>query len=175
MLVGDETIEQWPEALWPPLTIFKMGSAGDRTQHTLWRLRQVAEHLNTRFGVVMLGGGNLADGDDPAEVAAGIHAVVRKTEFVARAPTAAMLLPRLVGVPPELDRRRAKLNDLLRSEPSIPSIDVELAYRPLDTDPRDVGIRREPALPAYQTYRAMTRSILAHLDDVLPRLARASE
>ena len=117
VLVGDETIEQWPEALWPPLTIFKMGSAGDRTQHTLWRLRQVAEHLNTRFGVVMLGGGNLADGDDPAEVAAGIHAVVRKTEFVARAPTAAMLLPRLVGVPPELDRRRAKLNDLLRSEP----------------------------------------------------------
>ena len=96
VLLGDSNAAAWPPDLLaaglPGLAVFNFGLPGDRIQNVLWRLDSVPTgHLRPRDVVIVLGTNNLADGDIPAEIAAGIDAVIAKLRALWGDP--AIILP----------------------------------------------------------------------------------
>jgi pimeloyl-ACP methyl ester carboxylesterase len=77
VILGDSLAQYWSEGLWKPRTVFNLGVAADKTQHVLWRM-QAPELVNLKPKVVLIivGTNNLAAGDTPAGIAAGIGAVM---------------------------------------------------------------------------------------------------
>ena len=96
VILGDSNAAAWPpdllaEAL-TGIAVFNFGLPGDRIQNALWRLDAVPTgHLRPRDVVIVLGTNNLADGDAPEEIAAGIDAVIAKARLVWGDP--AIILP----------------------------------------------------------------------------------
>ena len=82
LFVGDSITEGWPASLWEehfaPLDAANFGIGGDMTENLLWRLQNGAKgKLDPRVVVLMIGTNNLGiRGDDPAEVALGVEAVI---------------------------------------------------------------------------------------------------
>ena len=113
---GDSITDGWHgsgKAVWEkefaPLKAANFGIGGDRTQHVLWRLQNgELDGVNPKAVVLMIGTNN-AGSNSPAEVAAGVKAIVDTIHE--KAPSAKILLlaifPR--GAAPE-DKLR-KLND----------------------------------------------------------------
>lgn len=98
VFVGDSITAYWQTrgaASWndglAPLGSFDAGIAGDMTENVLWRLDQGnLRGISPNLAVVMIGINDLARGSSPADVAAGVTAVVRtlQSEF----PAAKILL-----------------------------------------------------------------------------------
>jgi lysophospholipase L1-like esterase len=127
VLVGDSLVHYWPDALWKPWAVFNFGIAADKTQHTLWRLQQVAPaSIQARFVVVMLGTNNLAADDTARGIAAGVAAVV-----AAVARVAPDTRPHVIAMPPcgpgyqFRDEVRRRANDLLAEARSFDTINVD--------------------------------------------------
>lgn len=83
VILGDSNAAAWPDDLLaaelPGRAVFNFGLPGDRIQNVLWRLETIGtSHLRPRHVVIVLGTNNLADGDGPDEIAAGIDAVIEK-------------------------------------------------------------------------------------------------
>jgi lysophospholipase L1-like esterase/pimeloyl-ACP methyl ester carboxylesterase len=79
VILGDSLAQYWSEGLWKPRTVFNLGVAADKTQHVLWRM-QAPElvRLKPKEVLIIVGTNNLAAGDTPAGMAAGIGAVMLK-------------------------------------------------------------------------------------------------
>lgn len=84
MFIGDSITHRWEnygKGVWDkelaPLKAGNFGIGGDRTQHVLWRLDngELPAALHPKVAVVMIGTNNAKD-NKPAEVAAGITAIV---------------------------------------------------------------------------------------------------
>ena len=74
-----------------PRNALNLGTAGDRTQHVLWRLRNGnLDGISPRLAVVMIGTNNSAAGDKPEDTAAGVKAIV--SELRTRLPKTKVLL-----------------------------------------------------------------------------------
>jgi lysophospholipase L1-like esterase len=96
VILGDSNAAAWPPDLLaeelPGIAVFNFGLPGDRVQNALWRLDAVPTgHLRPRHVLIVLGTNNLADGDAPGEIAAGIDAVIEKVRTLWGEPT--IILP----------------------------------------------------------------------------------
>lgn len=119
VLLGDSNAAAWPQDLlenalpgWP---VFNFGLPGDRIQNTLWRLDTVdTAHLRPPHVVVILGTNNLADGDAPADIAAGFVAVLDRIGALWGGPeTIVPAIARRGSGPLARSRERIVLNDIL--------------------------------------------------------------
>ncbi len=98
LFVGDSITHDWETkgaAVWKkyyaPRNALNLGTAGDRTQHVLWRLRNGnLDGISPRLAVVMIGTNNSAAGDKPQDTAAGVKAIV--SELRSRLPKTKVLL-----------------------------------------------------------------------------------
>jgi lysophospholipase L1-like esterase len=91
------------------------GQGGDYTQHVLWRLQNgELEGIKPKVVMLMIGGTNGSNGDDPAQVAAAVRAIIDTIRQ--RVPDARVLL---LGVPPWVEKagklrtRHTAVNPLL--------------------------------------------------------------
>jgi beta-glucosidase len=114
LFVGDSITANWNAAegagVWTGVyaarNAAQAGVFGDETQGLLWRLEHTAlANLNPKLVVLLIGTNNLTEGDSPADVAAGIQAVVQTLRQ--NYPNAKILL---MGVLP----RGASADDPLR-------------------------------------------------------------
>jgi lysophospholipase L1-like esterase len=86
IFIGDSITERWlgaGKAVWAanfaPLNALDFGIGGDQTQHVLWRMENYPiARLHPKVGVVLIGTNNL--GNTPEEIAAGVQAVLTKTQ-----------------------------------------------------------------------------------------------
>lgn len=83
LVIGDSIANGWPRPLlhdtFPHAKIVNFGFGGDRTQDTLWKLRDgKLDHLNPRKVVVIIGTNNL--NDSACAIAAGVLAVLDEVE-----------------------------------------------------------------------------------------------
>jgi lysophospholipase L1-like esterase len=86
IFIGDSITQNWlgpGKAVWEanfvPRNALDFGISSDRTQHVLWRLENYPlGHLHPKVGVVLIGTNN--KGDTPEEIAAGVKAVLAKTQ-----------------------------------------------------------------------------------------------
>lgn len=107
------------------------GISGDRTQNVLWRLQQGGySAAGPKVIVLTIGVNNLLNGDNAAEIAAGILAI--KDWIVKNLPQTKLILtgPLPVGISPE-DPRRLKyrqIHDILRQSYLEPLV----FYTPMD-------------------------------------------
>lgn len=119
-IVGDSITARWGgdtwKKHWGSYRAVNMGIGGDRTQNVLWRLENgQLDGYKARMFVVMIGTNNLWDKTaDPAEVAAGIKAIL--TLIQSKQPQAKILLlgifPR--GEKPNPGREKiSAVNDLI--------------------------------------------------------------
>jgi lysophospholipase L1-like esterase len=127
LLVGDSLMHFWPQSCWRGLRVFNFGIAGNKTQHVLWRLRQLPPHrVDPATAVVMIGTNNLAAGDSAEAIAAGVQAVVRELR---RVVSGAEIL--VLGVPPSgadfaFNREtRLAANAMLRADPALRYLDLD--------------------------------------------------
>lgn len=135
-LIGDSLAHYWPDPLWAPWTVFNFGVAADKTQHALWRLRQIsAGRVEARHVLVMLGTNNLGADDSARGIAAGVLAVARAAEEIA--PSAQI---HVTAVPPcgeNLSFRndvRREANALLRISGLVNVIDLDTALLSAEGD-----------------------------------------
>ena len=136
VIIGDSLARDWPSRLWDGRRVFNLGSAGDRTQHLLWRLgcfddRSIAANVV----VLMVGMNNLASGDEARAIAEGAQDVIAEIRRVVRgARVAALALPPFGPdfVFRENDRRT--LNTELGRTRDISFIDEPTLWRPLGED-----------------------------------------
>ncbi len=153
LLLGDSHAHYWPEDLWKPWRVYNAGVLADKTQHTLWRLEEMAaagKPIEARFVLVVLGTNNLGADDTPAGIAAGLATVAARAQDLAPAACVAVL-----ELPPcgpgfgfrATDRKAA--NALLRSNRPTKTISAEAvltsgprAYRDDDIHFSDEGYRR---------------------------------
>jgi lysophospholipase L1-like esterase len=124
VFLGDSITDGWTSvggAVWERFYAgrapINMGVGGDRTEHVLWRIeRQDFPRLGARVIVLMIGTNNMY-ASTPAEIAAGVDAVVQALH--ARVPAAAVVLlaifPRGELEADPLRQRVAETNRLLRS------------------------------------------------------------
>jgi lysophospholipase L1-like esterase len=91
------------------------GQGGDYTQHVLWRLQNgELEGIEPKVVMLLIGGINGSNGDDPQKIAAGVQAIIVTVQQ--KVPGAKVLL---VGVPPwqeksgKLRARQTAVNSLL--------------------------------------------------------------
>lgn len=90
LFLGDSITNQWRRVapgVWDEFygerKAYNLGSGGDRTEHTLWRVEHgELERLQPRLIVLLIGTNNLVQKGDavsntPREIADGIHATVR--------------------------------------------------------------------------------------------------
>jgi lysophospholipase L1-like esterase/type 1 glutamine amidotransferase len=104
----------------PIYTVANFGISGDRTQHLLWRIANgTLDGLDPRAVVIAIGTNNLHAGDAPADVAAGIVAVIDAVR--ARLPRAAIVVQAILPCGPDagdpMRRAVAATNALLAREP----------------------------------------------------------
>jgi lysophospholipase L1-like esterase len=86
IFIGDSITEQWRWGAGSPVWKqhfeergFDFGLGSDKTQHTLWRLENIAlPGMAPKVAVIMIGTNNFTD--TPAEIAAGVKAVVQATQ-----------------------------------------------------------------------------------------------
>lgn len=99
LFVGDSITDGWRDGdalpIWnkyfAPFKAANFGIGADRTQHVLWRLRNgELDGISPELAVIMIGTNNASDSDAPADVAAGINAIL--AEFKARTPHTRILL-----------------------------------------------------------------------------------
>ena len=117
--VGDSITARWGgedwEKHWGSYRAVNMGIGGDRTQNVLWRLENgQLDGYKARLFVLMIGTNNTAKNTDPADVAAGIKAILALIQ--SKQPQAKILLlgifPR--GEKPNPGREQiAAVNDLI--------------------------------------------------------------
>ena len=91
------------------------GQGGDYTQHVLWRLQNgELDGIQPRVVMLLIGGTNGSNGDDPEKIAAGVRAII---ETIRQKVPACRVL--LIGVPPwteksgHLRARQTAVNPLL--------------------------------------------------------------
>ncbi len=126
LLVGDFLTDDWRgnnkntvraiyEKSFGPYHPANFGQGGDYTQHVLWRLQNgELEGVKPKVVMLLIGGTNGSNGDDPAKIAAGVRAIIDTIET--KAPGAKVLL---IGVPPwqersgKLRERETAVNPLL--------------------------------------------------------------
>ncbi|WP_426104536.1 GDSL-type esterase/lipase family protein [Massilia sp. TSP1-1-2] len=121
VFVGDSITEQWRwGAGWPVWKRhfeergFDFGLGADKTQHTLWRLENIAlPNLAPKLAVVMIGTNNVQN--TPDEIAAGVKAVLAATQrkFPAARIALMSILPnaRATGKMAQANLQLAKLAD----------------------------------------------------------------
>ena len=89
LFVGDSITANWNApaggAVWnqvyAPRNAAQAGVFGDETQGLLWRLDHTAlANLSPKLVVLLIGTNNLTEGDSPADVAAGVQAVLQTLE-----------------------------------------------------------------------------------------------
>jgi beta-glucosidase len=98
LLVGDSITHSWDdhleiwEEIFPDRTMLNLGFSGDRTEHVLWRLQDGSiQGIQPSVVMLMIGTNNTGHRmDPPADVAAGISAIVE--ELKARLPDSRILL-----------------------------------------------------------------------------------
>lgn len=86
IFIGDSITEQWRWGAGLPVwkqhfeeRAFDFGLGSDKTQHTLWRLENIAlPGMAPKVAVIMIGTNNVAD--TPEEIAAGVNAVIKATQ-----------------------------------------------------------------------------------------------
>jgi lysophospholipase L1-like esterase len=162
LMIGDSLIQYWPGSCFGNIKCFNFGIAGDKTQHALWRLRQLRRgQLRADRVLLMLGTNNLGDGDGPEAICAGIRAVARQLRRLV--PAASCFVIELPPCGPEFSFNsavRLRANELLRSASEFRSINVDEVI----TTGFSPGCRNY--LPdrihwSNEGYRVLTRHILA--------------
>ncbi len=112
-LVGDSLIELWQpwiEESFGSRHVMNLGVAGDTTQNTLYRLENLdLPNFYPTDVVILIGTNNLGKDTAPCTVAAGIVAVVNKTQFLW--PTAHIYV---LSIPPR-GKRYASYEDIRTS------------------------------------------------------------
>lgn len=86
IFIGDSITEQWRWGAGNPVwkqhfeeRAFDFGLGADKTQHTLWRLENIdLAGVAPKVAVIMIGTNNVAD--TPADIAAGVKAVIGATQ-----------------------------------------------------------------------------------------------
>lgn len=122
ILLGDSLAAGWPPDLLadvlPGASFLNLGLPGDRVQTTQWRLQRLqASHLRPGYLLVMLGLNNLADGNPPEAIAAGLATVIGAACRVWRDPAVILLtVPRSRSIPEVRDSERARLNARLAAD-----------------------------------------------------------
>jgi lysophospholipase L1-like esterase len=134
VLLGDSNAAAWPadllDAALAGLRVFNFGLPGDRIQNTLWRLDAISTgHLRPRYVLLVLGTNNLADGDAPDDIAAGLAAVIEASAGLWGAPE--IILPaiaRRVAGPLARSSERVLLNDriLAIARPGVHPVRADL-------------------------------------------------
>lgn len=129
LLIGDSLAQYWPKACFGTIKVCNFGIAADKTQHVLWRLRQLRPgQLDADRVLVMLGTNNLGDGDAPGAIYAGIHAVVRQLRRLM--PAASCFVLEIPPCGPQFSFRsadRRRTNELLRSAAEFRSFNIDEA------------------------------------------------
>ena len=98
VFIGDSITQGWEgagKASWDkhfaPQNAVNLGIGGDQTQHVLWRLANGnLAGITPKVAVLMIGTNNTGNGQKPAEVAAGIKAIL--DELKKLSPTTKILL-----------------------------------------------------------------------------------
>lgn len=86
IFIGDSITEQWRWGAGNPVwkqhfeaRAFDFGLGADKTEHTLWRLENIAlPGLAPKVAVIMIGTNNVAD--SAQDIAAGVQAVIKATQ-----------------------------------------------------------------------------------------------
>lgn len=86
IFIGDSITEQWRWGAGNPVwkqhfeqRAFDFGLGSDKTQHTLWRLENIdLAGVTPKVAVIMIGTNNVTD--TPADIAAGVKAVIGATQ-----------------------------------------------------------------------------------------------
>ena len=112
------------------------GQGGDYTQHVLWRLQNgELEGIRPKVVMLLIGGTNGSNGDDPVKIAAGVRAIIDTIKH--KVPGAKVLL---LGVPPwqeksgKLRARQTAVNPLLAAMD-----DAGKTIRYVDFGPKLIG------------------------------------
>lgn len=162
VLLGDSLIEHWPEASFHGRNVFNFGVGADRTQHLLWRLRapELAA-LSPRHVVVMIGTNNLASGDEPEAITAGIVAVARAIERLW--PEAAILTVEIPPCGPDFAfnaRQRLAANRGTSARLQTLNVDQEMTG---GFDPNSPNYHADRIHFSEEGYRLLTRLVEARL------------
>lgn len=101
IFIGDSITEQWRWGAGSPVwtkyfeeRAFDFGLGADRTQHTIWRLQNIdLPGITPKVAVVLIGTNNVPD--SPADIAAGVKAVIdaTKTKFAGIKTIVVSILP----------------------------------------------------------------------------------
>lgn len=147
LLVGDFLTDDWRgnnknnvkgiyDKAFGPYHPANFGQGGDYTQHVLWRLQNgELDGIRPKVVMLLIGGTNGSNGDDPDKIAAGVRAIIATLQK--KVPTAKVLL---IGVPPwteksgKLRTRHTAVNPLLAK---LDDGGVKVKY--LDLSPRLLG------------------------------------
>lgn len=144
--------------------MFNFGLPGDRVQNTLWRLDEIpTSHLRPRHVALILGTNNLADGDAPGAIAAGLATVMEKVARLWGEPL--VILPAIArrrAGPLARDAQREELNRLLfaMEGPRIRHVRSDLVLDALGADafePDGIHISR-------LGYARLTDALVSYLD-----------
>lgn len=127
ILVGDSLAEFWDTDTLLPLRVVNLGVAGDGTQHVLWRLASPEwSKLRPRNVLIMLGTNNMAWGDKPCAIIAGLVKVIERVASIWPSAQIGFLeiTPRGQGF---LDYNdiRMQINAAIRRVPGIKKINVD--------------------------------------------------
>jgi lysophospholipase L1-like esterase len=124
--------EAWAEHFAPRGAV-NFGISGDRTQHVLWRIQNGnLEGLDPKLAVLMIGTNN-SNEDPGADIADGIHAILR--ELRAARPDMRILVLDIFARGAAPDDRLRKINDeanrliqLVADDPMIEVMDLDDAF-----------------------------------------------
>jgi lysophospholipase L1-like esterase/pimeloyl-ACP methyl ester carboxylesterase len=167
VLIGDSLVEYWPATSFPQRQL-NLGVAADRTQHVLWRLGTAnLARLAPAHVVVMVGTNNLASGDDPAAIAAGITAIVRRLGDIW--PSAQVLTIEIPPCGPEFRfnaHTRFLANRLLRASHDTLNIDQEMTG---GFNPRSPNYHPDHIHFSQQGYDVLTRLVAGRLKPAVDR------
>ena len=146
-----------------------LGIGGDRTQHVLWRLQNGnLEGISPKLAVLMIGTNNTGS-NTPAEIAAGVMAIVK--ELHARVPKTKVLVlaifPRGVDNTDSKRQVNAKANALVAEQvagdPLVQFLDIGAKFlTPDGTLPKEVmADRLHPGPAGYKTWAEAIEPIVA--------------
>ncbi|KRE02262.1 hypothetical protein ASE63_07835 [Bosea sp. Root381] len=171
VLLGDSLVEHWPEGTFSGRDVFNFGVAADRTQHLLWRLRapEIAA-FSPRHAVILIGTNNLASGDEPEAITAGIVAVARAIERLW--PATSILAVEIPPCGPTFAfnaRQRFVANLGIRAKLQTLNVDQEMTD---GFDRRTPNYHPDRIHFSAEGYRLLTRLVAARLDLIKEGAAR---
>lgn len=162
VLLGDSLIEHWPEDAFAGRSVFNFGMGADRTQHVLWRLNapEIAS-FSPRHAVILVGTNNLASGDEPEAITAGIIAVTRAVERLW--PATSVLTIEIPPCGPGFAfnaRQRFVANLAIRAQLQTLNVDQEMTD---GFDPRTPNYHPDRIHFSEEGYRLLTSLVEARL------------